>query len=137
MFLDPRLFLNLSTGPVPSPQIRAVNLDTYSIAGRYNAVAVWLKGAAEPRYFPFDSRDAGVIASWADTQYGEQFLRLSTMLFNVCLIETAMPNDAGEFSIRLRGDELPFVLPGNAAVRQALLLWLGEFTEASLLATAN
>ena len=113
------LFLKLSTGPLDLAQIVAVNLDTWHIDGKCNAVVVFPKDDAEPLYFPHGTADAEAVKAWADSQLGEQFLRLPLMLFAGDLVEIARLDDTGNVSVQLAGDPLRFVFPGVIA-RHAL-----------------
>jgi hypothetical protein len=84
--MDQQLFLNLTTGAIPSPRVVAVNLDSYSIAQQCSTLAVFIKGG-ECLYIPETSKDAQAVAEWANSQPGEQFLALPPFnTFNAALI---------------------------------------------------
>lgn len=133
-----QLFLNLSSGSVPSTQIKAVNLDTpyTELDGNVpvSAVAVWLKGQGDkPRYFAHGTPDAEAVSIWALTQPCEQFLALPgaiggdemTHFFAADAIETADIDEDNSVRIKLFGDPLFWWFSPRSWAAIALLLWDG------------
>jgi|SRR5450631_2213700 len=137
--MSQHLFLDLSSGQVPSPQIRAVHLDTFHTAldgdVPVSAVAVWLKGQGdEPLYFARGTLDAEAVSLWALTQPGEQFLALPgaidsdemTHFFAADAIETAdIDEQDNSVRVKLFDDPLFWWFSPRSWAAIALLLWDG------------
>ena len=136
--MSQQLFLDLSSGPVPSTQIRAVNLDTLYTELNGNvpvsAVALWLRDQSEPRYFAHGTPDAEAVSIWALTQPGEQFLALPgtigrvemTHFFASDAIEiAAIDEQDNSVRIKLFDDPLFWWFSPRSWAALALLLWDG------------
>jgi hypothetical protein len=119
-----QLFLELTTGAVPSPCIVAINFDSFHAATCTEAIVLWTRDEGEPRYFPLGTRDAQAICDWAATQPGEQFLTLPPFCFNVAAIRSTGVDDIG-IVVHLTGFELPFYLPATSAAVEELHAWTG------------
>lgn len=123
-----QLILNLSTGALRSTQIQAVNLDGLDWTGNYAhpAVVLWRKDTKKPLYFQHGSADAEAIASWADTQLSEQFLRLSSLLFAADAVAIAFED--GDDVVVILKDHAQFVACNDPFAAQSLRIWNGEAT---------
>jgi len=131
---DQQLFLDLSSGLVPSTRIRAVNLDTYHLARCSSAVAVWLRDQSEPLYFAHGTPDAEAVKAWAETQLGEQFLSLPgsigcdemTHYFAQDLVELADVDTDGGVYVKLKGDPRFWWFSPRSWAASALLAWAAD-----------
>lgn len=128
---DQQLSLDLSMRSIPSPDVLAVNLDSYSILLLCAVVVVFVKGG-ECLYIPAHSPDAQKVAEWANSQLAEQFLKLpDSHCFNIAhIFETKIGDDV--LTVTMDSIETRFEIPATRSAKAALVAWQsGEDSDAT------